>query len=557
MTQKKKFNITAKHLFIFLMISAVLVNIKTIFTDYNIDSGYAIATSYRQLLGDRMFSDMWEPHQTSAFLCTFFMWIYTTVFQTTTGIVLFLNTVGVLLKGLVTYFVYHTFKPFVHPFVLYSMCIFFFTVSPKGMVLPEFSNMQLWFSICLFCCLIKYFHDPNHKKYLLFSGLFLCLEIISYPSCIVVYIGVIILIALYSKNKLFDIFLFSGECFLLGISYIGFFIARTGWQEFIQNCRYIIMSDASHSTSVLEKFSGYLREAGEMALLYLVIGLCTFIISKLTSRNAAKIFFIIVFVCDFLKTLTSTASFFERFPIYIPVLLFSLFTLSDCDPEERRIHISGVIISSFGMLATLLLTNLSLEVTLSYLPLAIMTAFIPLANYSTGHFCSAKQIVTYSGIFLFLLLTIFYYGFIIKCMGSEKSNLLHVGGIVKSGPALGIVSEYMGPYIMNTTIPEYREHVKPDDQVLIISSSTLDPIMYLYQENAGISVDSTICTPTYSEKLLTYWEQHPEKKPNVVLVECWFGDVRVNQESWIMDWLSDEFDTENYTNGTYWRYYHK
>ena len=70
-------------------------------------------------------------------------------------------------------------------------------------------------------------------------------------------------------------------------------------------------------------------------------------------------------------------------------------------------------------------------------------------------------------------------------------------------------------------------------------------------------MDSTICTPTYDEKLLKYWEQNPQKYPNVVVVSCWFGELKVAEDSWIMQWLETEFRADTVIDGQYYRYYLK
>jgi len=546
-----------KKVFTFLFILAVLVNIKSIFTDYNIDSGYAVATSYRMILGDQMFFDMWEPHQTSAFLCTFLMKIYMTITGTTTGIVIFLHAAGVLLKGLFTYLIYRTLKPYINPIILGFMCIFCFAVSPKGMPLPEFSNMQLWFSIGLFCCLFKHFNQSGKLRYLLLSGLFLCLEIISYPSCIIVFFGVIGLILLYSERKFRDILIFSGECFLMGISYLSLFIFKIGLTPFIQTCRYIIAGDESHDMSLLEKFIEYTKELAIASLLFIVIAIISLVVQKITQKNAVYIFFILVYICDFTKTITSSTGYYFRFPIYMPFVLFSLFILHLCNETERKLYIIGLVISSSSFFATLILTNLSFAASINYLILGIMVSFIPISKYLELHPICIKETRLYSGFFIFLLLTIFFNGYITKTMNAQHTNLFHVRGVVKQGPALGIFSEYMGPYIMNVTIPEWKENINPGDRVLVVSAGTLDPLIYLYQDDVEISMASTICTPTYDEKLLTYWELHPEKKPNVVAIECWFGDIRVPSDAWILEWLASEFIIDEYTDGTYWRFYRK
>lgn len=66
--------------------------------------------SYRLAMGDHMFSQMREPHQTSAFLLAFFVKIWMWATGTTTGIVLYLNAVSLLIKLLVVLFLYNTLK---------------------------------------------------------------------------------------------------------------------------------------------------------------------------------------------------------------------------------------------------------------------------------------------------------------------------------------------------------------------------------------------------------------------------------------------------------------
>ena len=59
-----------------LWIAAILVGIKTVFTDFGADNAYTMAMSYRHISGDRMFLEMWEPHQTSIFFVDALMLVY-------------------------------------------------------------------------------------------------------------------------------------------------------------------------------------------------------------------------------------------------------------------------------------------------------------------------------------------------------------------------------------------------------------------------------------------------------------------------------------------------
>lgn len=557
MTHKKNLDKTHKKLFNVLCMFAVMINIKGILTDYNVDSGYAIATSYRQLLGDKMISDMWEPHQTSAFLCTFLMWLYTMITHTTTGVVLFLHATGVVIKGALTIFVHHSLRSFIHPVALDFMCLYMFVATPKGLVLPEFSNMQLWFSICLFCCLVKYFQFDQKLRYLFAAGFFLCLEVLAYPACILVAPGCVFLLFLYSSNKWRDSLLLMGECLIIGGVYIGYFVIRMGFDNFLMNCRYIITGDSAHNKSILSKLPSYFSELVNCLLIYIILFFIAVCIAKIFSRKISTIAIILFLLCDFFKTLTSTTGYFERFPIYFPVIIFSMLLLRYCNNTEKQIYIIGTVISILSFISTLTLTNLTLLSSSCYLVLGIMVAFIPFTYHVEKQEMPSSTIITYGFLTLFLLTTFFHYGFITKCMGGQKTNLFHIGGVVKSGPALGIFSEYMGPFIMNITTQEWKQYIQPGDKVLIVSVETLDSLMYLYQADVIISSDSTMCNPTYNDKLLSYWEYHPEKFPNVVLIESRDNTLLVSEDTWIMKWLYKEFDSENYIDGKYWRYYRK
>lgn len=122
---------------------------------------------------------------------------------------------------------------------------------------------------------------------------------------------------------------------------------------------------------------------------------------------------------------------------------------------------------------------------------------------------------------------------------------------------MGIISDYMGPYIMNSNLEEWPQHIRSGDRLLVVSESgVVSTLPYLY-EDVEISAASTICTPTYDEKLLLYWEQNPDRRPNVVAVDCWFGHLNVDEDSWIMQWIYDEFGLNSYEDGTYLRYYRK
>ena len=72
--QKSKENNFINRLITVLFIFSILAAVKLIFVDYTMDEEYQIVMAYRNLSGDSIFGTMWEPHQTSAFMCIAIMY---------------------------------------------------------------------------------------------------------------------------------------------------------------------------------------------------------------------------------------------------------------------------------------------------------------------------------------------------------------------------------------------------------------------------------------------------------------------------------------------------
>lgn len=101
-----------------------------------------------------------------------------------------------------------------------------------------------------------------------------------------------------------------------------------------------------------------------------------------------------------------------------------------------------------------------------------------------------------------------------------------------------ILTSYMTAYRYNKNLEIWPEAVPDGSRVLYVG-----PSQFFYMlGDCVISSPNTISTPVYDESLLTYWEEHPERYPDVVVFESWFGEIRVVEEdSFIMQWVQNEF----------------
>ena len=118
------------------------------------------------------------------------------------------------------------------------------------------------------------------------------------------------------------------------------------------------------------------------------------------------------------------------------------------------------------------------------------------------------------------------------------STLLEVRGYNHEGFRKGILTSYMTAYRYNKNAEIWAEAVPEGSTVLYVG-----PSQFFYMlGDCVIATPNTISTPVYDESLLAYWEQHPDRYPDVVVFESWYGDIRVVEEdSFIMQWVKNEF----------------
>ena len=142
---------------------------------------------------------------------------------------------------------------------------------------------------------------------------------------------------------------------------------------------------------------------------------------------------------------------------------------------------------------------------------------------------------------------------LIRPYNGNESNIFMVRGIVKDGPAIGLITEYMGAYMQNETMKEWKEYI-PEGSNIYIVGEPLDSLPYLYSDT-NISAPSLVPTPGYNDMIAEYWEINPDKYPDIVIVSCWYGDLHISESSWIMQWIDEEFRPSYYVDGKYYRYY--
>ena len=569
------FNKQKNKICIFYGFMLTLVCISFVFTNISYDADYQMAMAYRMIKGDSLITGMWEPHQTSAFLCAIFMKLYMMITGTTTGIVLYIQVVGLLIRSVLCMFLYKEMKELVGVEAAQIGAVIYFLNSPKDLLTPEFSNMQLWFATLMFLALVHYFQSQKMYQ-LMLAALWLCLGVFSYPSFIVSYVAAFIILWRYSNKKIRDIAVFTGVCAGIGGAFVGYMLWDIGLEMIITCVSSALKLEPSHTIDITQKVLGH---AWSLVQLFALPAACVavgFAIEyigsllkykngkDLTKKPISKVRTIVFAWCAlellFLLNILSVENRGGYGYTFLFILLLGFSKRNLLSVTEKRMYTSAVWISIMNLFATLLLSDHAFLQAVPYMLIAVSVSVLPLYRWYEQikvDISIKKWFVT--SIHIYLLLLIFRALFIhIPIYGrGQICSVLDDLALIRSGPAIGIITDEDGAARQRDSMKEWELYIKEGDTIWILGEP-VDTLGYLYKD-VEVGAPSVMSTPTYNSEILYYWELNPDKYPDVVILASGFGELtwELLRNEWLMGWLEDEYQAEMIIDGNYWRYYFK
>lgn len=564
---------TKQKTYYFYAVLIIIACISLLFTNFSYDAEYQLAMAYRMIKGDSMVTQMWEPHQTSAFLCALLMKLYLTLTHTTTGIVIYLQFAGFLIRTGISLYLFKTIRKMTGELPALIAGILYLLISPKDLLIPEFSNMQLWFGTLMLLTLIQYFNEKK-KWQLILSAVCLCLGVLSYPSFIICYIVIFFLLLRYSDDAKKDILLFTGICALIGGAFVGYLFIQVGLDNILDCLPRALAIEPSHTVSMLDKILSHLLNIAKLLGLLAVMGVIGFIPEMLVglmgkkktgeatgfSRDRWIIFswytLMLFLLINILKAENNGAT---SYPLVFLLGLGFLHRkrLSD---REKQLYYSGLWIGIMNLLATMLLSDHAVLYAIPYMHTAVCVSVIPLYHWLRECIDKAAfRRLFFYGVHAFLLLTIFRSIYIhVPISGrGQMCSILSDMALIRSGPAMGLITNEEGAAMQRDSMQEWKEYIKAGDTIWILGEP-VDTLGYLY-EDVEVGAPTVMSTPTYNSELLYYWEINPDKYPDVVILSSGFGELSWDllKNEWLMNWLEEEYQAETVIDGNYWRYYFK
>jgi len=202
-TNKSSFYKSLRRNKLFLLFSICILLIfciRLMFTVCDSDEVFNLAQAYRITLGQKMFVEIWDMFQTGDSFMVPFVWLFTRITGGTEGIVLFSRFVYLFLNILLTVTIYYLLKGIIDKKILFYTGLFLITYAP-------FSLYYLWYDTCLLLfmllglMLIIAYLNSGKKNLLLLAGITHALMCFSYPTSIIVYCFMVLLLAAYKLSQ--------------------------------------------------------------------------------------------------------------------------------------------------------------------------------------------------------------------------------------------------------------------------------------------------------------------------------------------------------------------
>lgn len=559
-----------------LLLGTVLAALKVIFFDYTMDEEYQIMMAYRNLEGDSLFREMWEPHQTSAFLCTWLMSVYKQVLGTYTGVLIYLRICTTFIQVGISYYLYRVLSLLFKKEYAFLCGLIYFNIVPKIIQIPEFSNMQLWFFSLTVLPLIQYYwikeENRRNKWYLLvLAGGSMALEVLSYPSCLILFPFFLVCIFTQSgKWKWRDILLFAGTCAGCAVLWMAAVLKHVSLEEFLRNLKYMLEFDLTHELSGATTGKGAAiisNIAGGIGFMLLAALICLpvyiFCRKKSAEWNTHKgkvVFAVLIITSAEIIQLVLWGILKKGYEVYhlhlLILLLASWFVWYLAGEEKKYLH-AGIIGTFISVFAVIYLSDLEMYHALPHGLLGYIFSALVLVSALQKVMKEDADRWIYFLLMGLCVVSIFAKGYTLR--GGRNYNVVaDTEGIMKYGPAAGILTDYMNAYIYNCNYEDFTAYVTEEDTVLIVANQVFSESTTPYMISGAEVAHYSIVDPTaYDERLLVYWELYPEKEPDVIVVDCWYGQLQEDVDSWIMQYIENEFGYTQVSDGRYVRFYRK
>ena len=575
--EKSGFDIFIKVCMIIIAAGSILAAIKCVFVGLQIDEEYALTLSYRLLKGDRLLSEVRDPHQTSAFLLSLIEWMWIKLHGGNGYLVIWCRLVTTCIHAVICFYLYKTICLCLDKRYSFIIAMAVFGILPKDLAVAEFSIMMSWFLMLIIIIVFRmsyYYRGKTDFRSVFLSvllGLSSVALVLSYPTCAIIVAFVLILLAVRKKD--FSPFTIPVCLLTMALVTVPYFIYLFSYMtpgEMLSYIRFTVNACNSHEAGFFEKFMDILTDDvpafAILTAICLLISCIVYLIYKAVRGRKkpddipafVRIYYYMILTAMIIQVISNLThaikiryGYNNLFYIYLMFLPFVLIGALKINPKKLRLTFA-IAANILGFIAVMMLTNMNSFRTVKYLTgglaVSLAASVIIADKYGIKKLSRLVKVLLVIAAFVIIFHKAMYY----PDQATDSSNITDVEYRVKNGAAKGVLTEYMVGYTYDSQFGDWIDLIKDGDTVLIWSESTTA----YYNRDVSIGSFTTISTPYYyKDYILKYWEENPDKVPDVIAVNGWFGGLRVRDPDGFIDWIENEYKPDEVIIRDYYRYY--
>lgn len=168
-----------------LVAACAAVLLRTALVGLEIDEEYALSLGFRLVQGDRLFVQMWEPHQLSTLPAAVLMALYLALTGTTTGVMLFFRLVVLVCKAAMSWVFYREFRRDLGAGGAALAALVLLLYIPKWFLGPDYTGQQFHFMVAAFLCFHHYVTRGFRRPWLVAVGaVCACFSFLAFPQSV-------------------------------------------------------------------------------------------------------------------------------------------------------------------------------------------------------------------------------------------------------------------------------------------------------------------------------------------------------------------------------------
>ncbi|MCR4691212.1 MAG: hypothetical protein K5739_07705 [Lachnospiraceae bacterium] len=559
-------------LFLVLVLLTVIGGLKTLFLSADIDESYAVTMAVRLCKGDRLFLEMWEPHQLSAVLYAPAAALWLLVCGPySKGIVLFLRCFGFGIQALLSLWIYLTLAGKKKDKGALLAAFLYLNFTPKHIQSPEFTTALYWSVTALLLCFYAMIREgrgqsggegPKKSARLLpvFAGLCISAMVLCYPACILVFFyAFLVLLRLdqaegKNRKRAAAFFITAGVmalCLLLYMALRGDFAKALSDVSFV-------LSDGSHKQSLLWLWKGHLQAMFSAGCISGGLLVLTFVAEPVLKKKKKDLSFLwpLFLALQGVYMLWQFHSvdkkvYYDYLPIVFQLALIGGFFLffrqrreEEADGGARKEWLAiAYMISALATAGVLSMSNLPGVYSFGFLLIPVVLT-IP---YGIEEMSRCSKWEKAACLFFLFVMTAQIFAVriaLVRFSGNQHRTVFEDYYKVNQGPLAGIRLGADDWKHHDDLLHVFGEQMEPEDILLYVGP---DYFIYSLLPPGKIGTGNTISTPLFSQQLLAYYERFPERVPTILVFETdYIDDYRkVLSYEPFEEFVNRYFDTEH------------